>query len=78
MMLFVLTCKLQEVFVSTFEWSYVSQKVIGRMSPNLVWCSFSTDPSWVANYKVIRRGLDLVWNDPGIFTVFNSKKITSL
>ena len=67
MMLFVLTCKLQEVFASTFELSYVSQKVIGRMSQNLVWHSFSTDPSCVANYKKIRRGhVDLVWNDPYI------------
>ena len=42
----------------------ISQKVIGRMSPNLVWHSFSTDPSWVANYKEIRRGhvnFMLIW-----------------
>ena len=42
----------------------ISQKVIGRMSPNLVWHSFSTDPSCVANYKEIRRGhvnFMLIW-----------------
>ena len=42
----------------------ISQKVIGRMSPNLVWHSFSTDPSCVANYKKIRRGhvnFMLIW-----------------
>ena len=57
MMLFVLTCKLQEVFASTFEWSY-------RMDQNLAWHSFSTDPSCVANYKEIRRGhvnFMLIW-----------------
>ena len=42
----------------------ISQKVIGRMSQNLVWHSFSTDPSCVANYKKIRRGhvnFMLIW-----------------
>ena len=42
----------------------ISQKVIGRMSQNLVWHSFSTDPSCVANCKEIRRGhvnFMLIW-----------------
>ena len=42
----------------------ISQKGIGRMSQNLAWHSFSTDPSCVANYKKIRRGhvnFMLIW-----------------
>ena len=58
------SCRSQQVF------SVISPKVIGRMGQNLVYVSFSIDPSCVPNYIKMRRSchfhFDLVWNDPSL------------